>query len=158
VPILIDGHNLIGRMAGLSLADPEDELKLVRRLIAYAARTGKQVTVVFDPGGGLGLSEKRRHGKVEVSFAPFGSSADAVIRRRVQSAREPQGWLVITSDQELAGAVRRAGARVGSAEEFAAELEAPRGGPADPGDVRLSPDEVDAWLELFQRTQRPSSK
>jgi predicted RNA-binding protein with PIN domain len=158
VPILIDGHNLIGRMEGLSLTDPEDELKLVHRLIAYAARTGKQVTVVFDPGAGPGLAEKRRHGKVEVSFAPLGSSADAVIRRRVQAASDRQGWLVVTSDLELANAVRRAGARVGSSEEFAAELEAPRGGPAGSGDVRLTPDEVDAWLELFQRAQKPKSR
>ena len=29
---LIDGHNLIGQMPGLSLDDPHDEAKLVERL------------------------------------------------------------------------------------------------------------------------------
>ena len=56
MPILIDGHNLIGRLPDLRLDDPDDEAKLVLRLRAYAARTRKRITVVFDqglPGGCL---------------------------------------------------------------------------------------------------------
>ena len=54
MPLLIDGHNLIGRLPDLRLDDPQDEAKLVARLRVYHARTGKRVTVVFDrglPGG-----------------------------------------------------------------------------------------------------------
>jgi hypothetical protein len=32
VPILIDGHNLIGRLSQFSLQDPDDEEKLVSLL------------------------------------------------------------------------------------------------------------------------------
>ena len=51
MPILIDGHNLIGRLPAISLQDPDDEEKLARMLSSYRARTGKSITVVFDPGG-----------------------------------------------------------------------------------------------------------
>ena len=38
MPILIDGHNLIGRMSTLTLADPDDEWQLVALLLAYRRR------------------------------------------------------------------------------------------------------------------------
>ena len=34
---LIDGHNLIARVPGLSLADPDDEVKLLQLLKRWAA-------------------------------------------------------------------------------------------------------------------------
>src|SRR5262245_8805655 len=36
--LLVDGHNLIGQMPGLSLADPDDEAQLVLLLRGYAMR------------------------------------------------------------------------------------------------------------------------
>ncbi|MGD9375749.1 MAG: NYN domain-containing protein, partial [Anaerolineae bacterium] len=49
MPILIDGHNLVGKLPVLSLQDPDDEQKLIELLRSYQARTGKEVIVVFDP-------------------------------------------------------------------------------------------------------------
>ncbi len=148
MPILIDGHNLIGRLPTVSLQDADDEEKLVRLLRSYQARTGKAITVVFDPGGPSALPRSRRFGAIEILFAPHSSSADAVIARRVRSSPDPQGWLVITSDQGLAETVVQQGARVQSAEAFALELE-PRE-PSDWKDAPPSPDEVEAWLGLFE--------
>ena len=150
MPILIDGHNLIGRLPGISLQDPDDEEKLARLLSSYRSRTGKAVTVVFDPGSAYALPNRRRLGGVEIVFAPHGSSADTVIRRRVQRARNPGEWQVITSDRELAGAVARLGARVQSAEEFASNMTAPADAPPDWRETPPSPDEVDSWLALFE--------
>ena len=150
MPILIDGHNLIGRLPMLSLQDPDDEEKLVILLKSYQARTGKAVTVVFDPGKAFALSQSYHHGGLEIVFAPHGSSADAVIIHRVQRSRDPGRWLVVTSDQELAETVRRQGARVRSTEDLAAEL-APQGGSSAWKDRPLLPAEVEAWLALFER-------
>jgi predicted RNA-binding protein with PIN domain len=149
VPILIDGHNLIGRMPTLSLRDAHDEEELVRLLISYQARTGKAITVVFDPGETFALAQARRLGGLEVVFAPHGSSADAAIVRRMRQSRNPAGWLVITSDQELATDVTHLGARVQTAEAFAAGLGRPAEESPDWKDMPPSPDEVDAWLSLF---------
>lgn len=150
MPILIDGHNLIGRLPAISLHDPDDEEKLVRLLRSYRARTGKAISVVFDPGATFSLPQTRRGGGVEIVFAAHGSSADTVIARRVRRSRNPQEWLVVTSDAELVNTVARLGARVLASDEFAAELTAQQDTEAERADVSLSPDEVEAWLHLFR--------
>jgi uncharacterized protein len=51
MPLLIDGHNLISQIPGLSLSDPDDEGDLVMLLRRYTtARRGRKVVVVFDHG------------------------------------------------------------------------------------------------------------
>lgn len=149
MPLLIDGHNLIGQCPRLSLDDPDDEEKLVRLLASYAARTGKTITVVFDPGGATSLPRTRRLGGVEAVFAPQGSTADTAIVRRVQHARHPADWLVVTSDLALSDKVARLGARTRSAQEFAAEACAPGAAESDEKQSAPSAGEVEAWLELF---------
>lgn len=150
MPILIDGHNLIGRMPALSLADPDDERQLVMLLLAYSSRARKPVTVVFDPGGAFALSETRQCGRVEVVFAPHGSSADEVIVRRVRRSREPAGITVVTSDRELGNQAHRYGAKVKSAEDFAAEVSAAAESGSENLDTPLSAAELEAWLTLFE--------
>ena len=150
MPILIDGHNLIGQCPSLSLHDPDDEEKLVRLLVSYAARAQKRITVVFDPGEPSTLPQTRRLGGVEVVFAPYGSTADAVIVRRVQRSRHPVEWLVVTSDQRLAEQVTRLGARTRNAQTFAAEACAPAAAESEQKQKPPSASEVEAWMALFQ--------
>lgn len=152
MPILIDGHNLIGRLPTLSLGDPDDEEKLIRVLGSYRGRTGRSITVVFDPGGAFALPQSRRYRGINVVFAPHGSSADRVIVRRVQRSRNPGGWLVVTSDRDLAGTVRRLGARVQSADVFARKLQPVEAEDEGPNwkEESLSADEIDDWLALFE--------
>jgi predicted RNA-binding protein with PIN domain len=156
MPILIDGHNLIGRLPGLSLDDPDDEEKLVRLLVSYQARTGKAITVIFDPGADSSLPRTRRTGKVQAVFARPGGSADALIARRVRQNKQPAGLLVVTSDRALRDAVERMGARTRSAEDFVSELEADPTAPSDWRDRPPSPDEVDKWLDLFKHGNEDS--
>jgi predicted RNA-binding protein with PIN domain len=160
VPILIDGHNLIGRLATLSLEDPADEEALIRMLGSYRGRTGQSITVVFDPGGAFALPQTRRYRGITVVFAPHGSSADAVIARRVQQSRDRRGWLVVTSDRELAATARRLGARAQSAEDFARALAPPE--PAEEGlpwkERALPPHELEEWLALFENHDRGNSQ
>jgi len=169
MPILIDGHNLIGRLPRgqrpvggrrvptLSLADAQDEEGLVRWLKSYHARTRKPITVVFDPGETFSLSRVHDLAGVKVLFAQQGTSADDLIVRRVRSSRNPRAWLVVTSDQELAGAVARQGARVQSAEAFAAELIRQASEVPEAKGVPPTPEEVEAWLALFESHDPESS-
>jgi predicted RNA-binding protein with PIN domain len=136
-------------MPTLSLEDPNDEDKLVTLLRSYQAHTGTAITVVFDPGGGV-LAQTQRIGSVEVVFASPGSTADAVITRRIRTSHDPRGWLVVTSDQQLARAVSRQGARVQSATAFAAQLDRPTEAPPEWREKPPSSDEVEAWLSLFE--------
>jgi len=149
MPLLIDGHNLIGVLPGLSLEDPDDEWQLVQMLVPYRGRTGKAMTVVFDPGPAPWLPRTHRLGGIEVVFAPQGGSADGLILGRVQHSRNPQRWLVVTSDRELSDAAARLGARVQGAEAFAARLAERGGALPDRKESPPSPEEVEAWLALF---------
>lgn len=150
MPVLIDGHNLIGKMPSISLQDPDDEEKLVATLIAYRARTGRAITVVFDAGGIFALPETRRYGGVEVVYSRHGSDADAAIARRVRRSRDRKSWLVVTSDKELGGTVAALGARVQSAESFAAELDSLAVDTPNWKETPPAPEEIESWLALFQ--------
>ena len=151
MPLLIDGHNLIGQCPTLSLDDPDDEEKLVRLLVQHASRTGKQITVVFDPGEPSALPRSRRLGGVDVVFAPQGTTADAVILRRLRRSHHRSDWQVVTSDQALAGEASRLGARTRTAQEFAAEACASEAAESGQKQAVLTAREVEAWLALFGR-------
>ena len=148
MPLLIDGHNLIGKLPSLRLNDPEDEAKLVSSLRAYCVRQRRRATVVFDRGLPGGRSEPLSGGGVEVVFAATGGTADGVLRERIREARDPRGLIVITSDREIVATARARGARTMGAEEFAARLGAPQTAPVEQ-DVHLSAEQVEEWLQVF---------
>ncbi|HDQ70470.1 MAG TPA: hypothetical protein ENN19_00030 [Chloroflexi bacterium] len=161
MPLLIDGHNLIGRLPDISLDDPHDEAKLTARLRTYAARTRQRITVVFDrglPGGHSTLSG----GGVEVVFASTGRTADAILCERIRRARKPRQLTVVTSDREVIAAARSRRAQVVRSDTFAQLLDASREkskadasierGPDEGLDKpkgQLSAEEVEAWLKIF---------
>ena len=149
MPLLIDGHNLIGRLPDLRLDDPDDEAKLVARLRTFRARTGKRVTVVFDRGLPGGRSQALSGGGVEVVFASAGHTADGILCERVRRARDPRGLTVVTSDHQVVAVAQARGAGVIRSEEFVAHLRAPRIDEAE-DDVHLSAGEIEEWLRVFE--------
>ena len=153
---LIDGHNLIGQMPNLRLDDPHDEEKLLDYLRRYKARTGHGITVVFDSGGGYRLGGTKKQGGITVQFAPSGKTADQIIANRVRKVKNPQAVMVVSSDRAVQRAAQQAGVRTLNAGEFAQQLY--QGSDASSGpdagskaDIKLSPDEVDEWLDLFNQ-------
>lgn len=153
MPYLIDGHNLIGQMPDISLDEPDDEAKLVQKLAGFVARTGKSCVVVFDqglPGGRSRLSTA----KIEVVFANSRSSADYVMMERIQRAKDTGQWIVVSNDNAVLLAARHRKMKTLKSVEFALLLAPqPKAKPKDderPTDVHLSPDEVEAWLKIFE--------
>jgi predicted RNA-binding protein with PIN domain len=150
---LIDGHNLIACLPDISLADPHDEVKLLRRLARWRwRRKNPSVTVVFDPGdfAVYGRRQARQWG-ITVRYAPYGSDADRVLLRLIEKSRQPAQLTVVSSDRELRSAARRVGACSISAEAFASQLATPVEPEEEPPEEEsLSPEEVEAWLKLFR--------
>ena len=111
MPLLIDGHNLIGQTPGLSLGDPDDEQQLIKLLRDYLVRAQKKGTVIFDRGrpGGAG---KWSNSTLEVRFAPAPKTADEVIMERLRREKNPRGLTVVTGDREIADFARSRGATV----------------------------------------------
>jgi predicted RNA-binding protein with PIN domain len=156
---LIDGHNLIGQLPDISLKDPNDEAKLVQKLIGFSARQQKRVVVVFDsglPGGKSRLST----GQVEVIFASQGSNADNVMKERIKRARDPGQWIVVSNDREVLSAARERRMTTLTSADFAPKLQSdptplkPKNKPVkdagEAADVYVSPAEVEAWLKIFK--------
>jgi len=152
MPYLIDGHNLINLLPGLSLNDPNDEMKLVNKLRGFAARARKRCTVIFDQGIVGGRSQASTE-HVEVIFASQGlASADDLIRQRLGQLRDAHQWTLVTSDREIMQVGRAVGARIMQSQQFAALLEAPSIAQVEDGEwlnPRVSPHEVDELLPLF---------
>ncbi len=139
MPLLIDGHNVIGQMAGLDLSEPDDEEELVRRVRRYCWRRGRRATIVFDAHRSARLSQP----PVQVIFAP---DADQAIIGRIRRARDPHGLIVVSSDHEIQDAARRRGARVMEAHTLAARLT-----PSPPKQWE-KPERIESleeWLRLF---------
>jgi predicted RNA-binding protein with PIN domain len=149
MPLLIDGHNLIGQMPDLRLDDPDDEAKLVALLRTYCAREEKRAIVVFDHGLPGGWSEALSGAGGRVIFASAGRNADGILRERIRNARDPRALMVVSSDRAVIAAAKASKARVMRAEVFAARLGAPTGAPESEQEPQLSPEEVEEWLHIF---------
>jgi len=150
MPFLIDGHNLIGQMPGLSLADPDDEQQLIEQLRAYLVRVNKKGVVVFDkglPGGG----GKWSNTVLEVRFAPAPKTADEVIKDRLAREKNPRGLVVVSGDRELIEAAQRAGAAVRTPAKFISDMTtAATAQTPSAKETGLSADEVAAWEQTFR--------
>jgi predicted RNA-binding protein with PIN domain len=157
---LIDGHNLIGCLPDLSLDDPEDEAKLVFKLRSFCARTGKRVTVIFDGGLPGGFAPNLSNSKVQVIFAlSERSNADQVLQRKMRAIKNVEAYTVVSGDQAILDGGRRHGLKVMTSAAFAKLLSQGAGDNKDISDdkdihVRLSPQEVQTWLQLFTKPKK----
>lgn len=147
--ILIDGHNLIGKMPDLRLGDPDDEEELLIRLRAYRARTGKRLVVYFDPGTTYQSPGRTSKGGISVRQAGTGQRADDLMIRDLRRYPNPRELAVVTSDHDIQRVARQHGARVVDSATFAAELSRL----PDKGDASdmpsLSEEEIQEWLAIF---------
>ena len=154
MPYLIDGHNLIAQMPGMTLADPDDEIQLVLRLRQFAARKKLKITVIFDHGIPGGWSRDLSTGPVKVVFAGSHSNADRVILERIREAAKPRDIQLVTSDRELRREAEARRAEVITSQDFALMLVRPSPGKQRPDErenIKLSKDEVKEWMRLFKK-------
>lgn len=153
---LIDGHNLIAQMDGIELSDPDDEAQLILRLRQWVAASQKRrVTVYFDGGLPGGEARNLSGTRLRVLFASQGSSADALLIKRIRRVQNPPEYTLVTNDREIIDvAVRRKMPHTPS-DEFAEEMamEGAERAQPEPGQEAeqpvLSEAEVAEWLEMF---------
>ncbi len=152
--VLVDGHNLIGKLPDISLSEADDEARLITKLKRYRARTNRNIIVFFDSGGSYNLSSKRTKGGISIHYAPHNKTADDLIISHLQRARHPQQILLVSSDKAIQQVARQVRARVVSSTDFSKELEIrPTFREEDETDVQLSAEEIEAWLSLFGEDQ-----
>lgn len=119
--LVVDGYN-VTKTAWAHLPLENQRTRLVAALGDLAARTGAEVTCVFDGADLESPPPVSAPRGVRVRFSPAGITADEVIRRI--AAAEPSGRpvAVVSSDREVADGVRRSGARPIGAEAFLRQL------------------------------------
>jgi uncharacterized protein len=155
---LIDGHNLIPKVRGLSLEDVDDEQQLIELLQDFCRRSGRHrrsawLEVFFDQAP-PGQARTHRYGMVTAHFVRQGKTADRAISERLKRlGTQAHNYTVVSSDRQVQNAAHEVRASVLSSEAFAALLAA---GDAENGhlqenrlEITLDPQEVKEWLDLF---------
>ncbi|MBE9473667.1 MAG: NYN domain-containing protein [Chloroflexi bacterium] len=152
MPYIIDGHNLIPKIPGMSLQDLDDEIQLVNLLQEFCRIRRKQVEVYFDnaPPGSPGA---RNYGRVVARFIRQGRTADQAIQMKLKRlGGEARNWTVVSSDGEVQTNARAVRAKILTAEVFAQQLFDALGDTADSylePESDLSPEEVEDWMQIF---------
>jgi predicted RNA-binding protein with PIN domain len=152
MPYLIDGHNLIPKL-GLRLDSLDDEEQLIPRLQEFCRLRRAQVEVYFD-GALPGQAATRKAGSVTAYFVRKGSSADAAIEVRLSRlGRSARNWTVVSSDRRVQSAAGAVHASILSSEDFAHEMSKAQaiGSSRPKHEATLAPDEVEEWLDIFNR-------
>ncbi len=150
MPYLIDGHNLIPHVPGLSLSELDDEMRLVELLQAFCRQRRKRVDVYFDKAP-PGVPVQRKFGPVTAYFVREGMIADDAIRLRLRAlGRTARNWTVVSSDHQVQAEARAAHAQVLPSGSFAEMLVQGTGEepPSRTGSEAPRPD-IQEWLDLF---------
>ncbi len=153
---LIDGHNLIPKIPGMSLENLDDEQQLLDLIQRFCHARRQKAEVFFDRAP-FGKAKERQFGLVKAHFVSRQSSADEAIRKRlVQFGRGAANWKVVTSDRQVQVEAHTRGAEVISSEEFAALLveTLAKGSPGESGAKDFSSGDLDEWLRLFGQDKR----
>jgi len=151
MPYLIDGHNLIPKL-GLRLDSLDDEMELVSILQEFCRlERKKQVEVYFD-GAPTSHAGTRKLGVVTAHFVPLKSTADNAIRNRLKKmGKSAKNWTVVSSDHRVQLEARAVQADFISSDSFANILKQARNAaPKSTIDRKLSSQEVNDWLKLFE--------
>jgi predicted RNA-binding protein with PIN domain len=149
MPYLIDGHNLIGAFPGFSLADPDDEHKLLRVLETFGQAVRRKAVVFFDRGQ-PGMGPLTRAGNmVRAQFIPPPRRADDAILDYLRGRKDARHFTVVSSDSEVRTRALRMGANVIASRPFAREVQArlQRHGKEKPPE---QPEDFDLWMDIFR--------
>ena len=149
---IIDGHNLVPKIPGLSLRNLDDETQLIDLLVAFCRAAHTSVEVYFD-GAPITSPPSVKSGPVTAYFVRKGTAADeAIIARTLRLGKAARNWKVVSSDHHVQVNARAAGTVILPSEEFAKLLaETLSRKPGVEGEPQSSPAEVQAWLEIFGR-------
>jgi uncharacterized protein len=155
MPYLIDGHNLIPKL-GLRLDSMDDEMELVAILQEFCRLERKKQAEVYFDGAPTPHAGTRKLGAVTAHFVRLGTTADNAIRGRViKLGKSAKNWTVVSSDRQVQAEARAAQAEVISSDAFAVLLRQARNSAPKPLDDRkLSKDEVEDWLKVFEQKRR----
>ena len=150
---IIDGHNLIPHVRGLSLRDLDDEQALIEALTPFLRATSSRALVFFDRAA-PGQEGKRNFGLVQAVFVPASQSADAAIENHIQKlGASARNLTLVSSDRRVQAAGRARHMPILSSSELSQRIQAQARSRGSHPDLEphLSPEEIASWEELFSQ-------
>ena len=153
---IIDGHNLIPKIPGLNLSDPDDENQLIHILQRFCRLRRAKAIVYFDQAP-PGMSGGKNFGSVRANYVRQGRTADdAIIEKLRKMGRRARNVTVVSSDRQVQQAARAVHAKVMTSDAFAGEWdtlisEEPS---LDPRVQPLSEQELAEWEALFSEKRK----
>ena len=150
---IIDGHNLIPNIRGLTLGDLDDEQTLIDLLTPFL-RAKKSRAMVFFDRAATGQAGQRNFGLIKAVFVPAGQTADSAIASYIRQLKgASQNHTLVSSDRTVQASARAYHAAVLTSQEFAQQLQrffeqVPQ---ATPTERELTDEEVKQWQDLFNQ-------
>jgi predicted RNA-binding protein with PIN domain len=141
---LIDGNNLLGRIAPHELRERTGRDGLVVRLLAFQRVTRARIHLVFDGNPEESRTDVPVNDKFTIHYPGAGQSADDVIRDMIESQADRRRFFLVTSDRALRELAKKRGIEALTSDTFARELKA-------------AIKEGKKRRELEKRTESPSS-
>jgi predicted RNA-binding protein with PIN domain len=141
---LIDGNNLLGRIAPHELRERTGRDGLIVRLLAFQRVTRARIHLVFDGNPEESRTDVPVNDKFTIHFPGAGQSADDVIRDMIEAQADRRRFFLVTSDRALRELAKKRGIEALTSDTFARELKA-------------AIKEGKKRRELEKRTEAPSS-
>ena len=116
---LIDGYNLLFRIAKESSTLEKSRTKLLQALDAEIAKTTLHICIIFDSSEKktAGISQRTLEA-TEVIFTSYGLSADEYILEKIAASKQPKQHTVVSEDRALLRHAGALGASILTTREF----------------------------------------
>jgi predicted RNA-binding protein with PIN domain len=121
---LIDGNNLLGRIAPNELREKLGRDGLVVRLLAYQRVTRARIRLVFDGPADQTPTDVPVNAKFTVHYPGEGQTADDLIREMIARQTDRRRFFVVSSDRAIRELARKRGLESVTSDVFARELKA----------------------------------
>ena len=150
---IVDGHNLIPHIPGISLADLDDEKDLLLILGKFASQRRTRIEVYFDQAPAT-WDRSQSFGLVKAHFVNKGSTADQAIKNQLSRlGNSARNWTVVSSDREILAEARSFQCSILKSSEFAQMLQKDKPSQNSTGEKDDQPDvsdgDIDYWLDQF---------
>ena len=121
---LIDGNNLLGRIAPHELREPSGRDGLVGRLLAFQRVTRARIHLVFDGNPDVTPTDVAVNPKFTVHFPGEGQRADDIIKDMIARQTDRRRFFVVSSDRAIREMAKKRGLEAVTSDVFARELKA----------------------------------
>lgn len=154
--IIIDGHNLIGASKNISLSDPLSKEKILDILDKYQKILDRKLIVVFDRNADDGY-ERSDYNNIEVRYPTNHDTADDVIIRLINKYKNQHSVCIVSSDNKLRTAAKRAHLAAQGSHSFLEEINNTLNAENNVTEEYLNPIEIDKWMEFLQNKNNRSN-